>query len=326
MSTDTPPRVSFVIPHWNKKHLLDYFLPSLRAQSFTDFEIIVVENGSTDGSVEELRERHPEVRLIELPENLGFAPATNLGVEASQAEFIAFFSNDVQAEPDWLERMLAVMDSEPDVAMTGSKLIWDDEPQRIYAAGDTYTIGGYPLNVGQNVATDDPRFVHDREVFCVCTAAALVRRRALDEVKQSWGFFDDRYFAHGEDTDLGFRLRLRGWRARYVAGAVARHIGSFSSDPGSPAFIRRTNRNALMTFVKDYPAALLLRHWPKVLAVFLLSASLPPHRRSAAKGRLDALRMLPELLRDRRRIQSSRRADLKELESLMREHRLTRFF
>ena len=321
-----PTRVSFVIPHWNKKDLLDYCIPSLREQTFRDFEIIVVENGSTDGSVEHLKGVYPDVRLIELPENLGFAPATNFGIEASNAEFIAFFSNDVVADPEWLERMVAVMDAEPDVGMTGSKLVWADQPDRIYAAGDTYTVGGYPFNVGQNAAADDPAFAHDRDVFSVCTAAALFRREALEGVKEPWGYFDNRYFAHGEDTDLGFRLRLCGWRARYVAGAVARHEGSYSSDPGSPAFIRRTQRNGVMTFVKDYPARLLLRHWHRALMVFALSVFLTPHRKSAVLGRIDALRRLPELLRDRRRIQSRISCDLGELEELMKEHRLTRFF
>ncbi len=326
MSTPAAPRVSFVIPHWNKKELIDRFVSCLLAQTYRDFEIIVIENGSTDGSVEVFRERYPQVRLIELEENCGFAPATNMGIEASRAEFVAFFSNDVYAEPDWLERMLEVMDANPDVAITGSRLLWADEPDLIYAAGDTYTVGGYPLNVGQNASADDPAYQQDRDVFCVCTAAALFRRRALDEVRQPWGYFDNRYFAHGEDTDLGFRIRLRGWRARYVASAVALHEGSHSSDPGSPAFIRRTQRNGMMTFVKDYPARILLRHWPKALAVFVASLYMTPHRRSALKGRLDAIRMLPELLRDRRRIQADLRCDLAELERLMLEHRLTRYF
>lgn len=320
------PRVSFVIPHWNKKHLLDQFLPLLRAQTYRDFEIIVVENGSSDGSRERLAEKYPEVRVIPLPENQGFAPATNLGVEASDAEFIAFFSNDVYAEPDWLERMVAVMDAEPDVGFTGSRLVWADAPDRIYAAGDTYSVGGYPLNVGQNAPAADPAFAHDRDVFCVCTAAALFRRSALDEVKARWGFFDERYFAHGEDTDLGFRLRLRGWRARYVADAVARHEGSYSSDPGSAAFIRRTHRNGVMTFIKCYPVELLYRHWFKVLVVYSFSIFMTPHRAAALKGRLDAMRMLPTLLRDRRAIQAKVDTDLNELERLMLEHKLTRWF
>lgn len=326
MPKQNVPRVSFVIPHWNNKHLIDRFVPPLLNQTYKDFEIIVIENGSKDGSVEQFKTKYPDVRLIELEENSGFAPATNMGIEASNAEFVAFFSNDVFAAPDWLERMIEVMEANPDVAILGSKLLWDGEPDRIYAAGDTYTIGGYPLNVGQNAHVDDPEFAADREVICVCTAAALFRRQALDEVKQPWGYFDDRYFAHGEDTDLGFRIRLRGWRALYVARAIARHQGSHSSEPGSPAFIRRTNRNGVMTFIKDYPAPILRRHWPKALAVFILSLWSTVHRRSALKGRLDALRMLPELWRDRRRIQGDVRADLRTLEALMKEHRLTKYF
>ena len=320
------PRVSFVIPHWNKLEFLDRFLPPLLEQSYRDFEVIVIENGSTDGSVEHLRSRYPQVRLLEQSTNLGFAPATNLGIEASRAEFVAFFSNDVYADRDWLERMMEVMEREPDAAILASRLLWADDPERLYAAGDTYTVGGYPLNVGQGTLATDPAFAMNREIFCACTAAALFRRSALDEVKEDWGYFDERYFAHGEDTDLGFRIRLRGWKAMYVADAVARHEGSASSDPGTAVFIRRTHRNGVMTLVKNYPGWLLLRHWYRVLFVGFFSIFMTPHRRAAVLGRWDALRMLPALLRDRRRIQSTRTVDLGRLEHLMREHRLTRWF
>ena len=142
-------RVSFVIPHWNKLDLLEKALKTLDEQTFQDFEVIIIENGSTDGSVEFIKDNYPDIRLIELAENVGYAPAANLGIQDAVGEYIAFYSNDVYSDRYWLERMVRTLDTHPDIGFCGCKILSNDNPDLIYAAGDTYTLGGYPFNLGQ---------------------------------------------------------------------------------------------------------------------------------------------------------------------------------
>jgi hypothetical protein len=308
-------KVSFVTPHWNKLDLLKQSLKSLEKQTYQDFEIVIIENGSTDGSVEFIETHYPSIRLIKLPENVGYAPAANMGIRESRGEYIAFYSNDVYAEPDWLERMVEVLDNEPSIGFCGGKILSNDNPDLIYAAGDTYTLGGYPFNIGQGEKNGE-KFDSMREVFCVCTAAALFRKRVFDDV----GLLEDMYFAHGDDTDLCLRAQLGGYRGLYVPDAVVYHEGGASSNVMSRDFIFRTNRNALMTFIKDYPFPIMVRHLPQIVQTFVLSLLYTPHKKAALLGRMNVLGYLPYLLKRRWQIQRSRRASLEYIERMMAMH------
>ena len=306
------PRVTFIIPHWNRRYLLEKSIPSLLNQDCGIFRILVIDNGSEDDSISWLKRNYPEVETILLPKNVGYAPAANVGLEATDTEYISFYSNDVIADPSWLGNLLRVMDANQSLGFAGGKIVWSNEPGTIYAAGDHYGIEAIPHNIGKD-EEDYGQYNIPREVLTICTAASLFRKEALDET----GSYDEQYFAHGEDTDLCLRLRLAGWRGAYVPSACSHHIGSASSDPGSKAFIRRTNRNAMFTFIKDYPGGIMRRHFPELLSAFFLSLLLTVHPVSALSGRFDALKKLPSLLRKRKEIQHNRVCPLHVFEQLM---------
>lgn len=305
-------RVTIIIPHWNRRFLLEKSIPSLKNQTFRALKILVVDNGSTDDSMEWLEENHPDVERLILPENIGYAPGANKGLELAETEYVSFYSNDVIADPDWLTSLVDAMDNNHDMGFCVGKILWSDTPGIIYAAGDHYGINGFPYNIGQN-EEDKGQYDSSREVLVICTAASLFRRQALLEV----GSYDDRYFAHGEDTDLCLRLQLGGWRGAYIPSGLTYHVGSASSDPESKDFIERTNRNGMFTFIKNYPWPIMKRHWPELLLSFLFSLKLTIHPGSAIKGRLCALLRIKEFMRDRKRIQGSRKCTLRDFERML---------
>jgi GT2 family glycosyltransferase len=305
--------VSIVIPSWNGAALLAPALASLTRQTFDDFEIVVVDNGSSDGTVEMLGREHPGVRLVELGENRGFAAAVNAGISAARGEIVVLMNNDTEAEPHWLEALVRALDGNPRVGSVASRMLTFFDPARIDSAGVQF--GLYASQIGEG-ARDGAWFDEPREVFAACAGAAAYRREALDQV----GGLDERYFAYFEDVDLGARLQLAGWRCMYAPDAVIRHHGSATSNriPGRKFYLLM--RNSLILFFQYAPRrrlvwapAVLL--WPLVRAVLdrqpiLLSfkavydfmRQLPTvlSRRSELRGRFDAeyrARLAPPLTR-----------------------------
>ncbi|GAP63696.2 hypothetical protein ARMA_2119, partial [Ardenticatena maritima] len=201
------PLVSVVIPNWNGKHHLEACLPSLFAQTYRPFEVIVVDNGSTDGSVEWLATVWPQVRVVAFPQNRGVVAAFNAGVQAARGELIALLNNDTEQEPDWLERFVAGLLRHSDAGMAACKIrLWDDRT-RLHTAGDTMSRDAQPGNRGV-WEPDDGRFDREEYVFAPCGAAALYRRALFEDV----GLFDQRLGSYLEDVDLAFRAQWRGWR------------------------------------------------------------------------------------------------------------------
>jgi GT2 family glycosyltransferase len=259
------PRVSVIIPSWNGAVLLASALESLNRQTFVDFEVVVVDNGSSDGTVEMLGRAHPAARLVELGENRGFAAAVNSGISAALGDIIVLMNNDTEAEPGWLEALVRAIDESPRAGSIASRMLAFSDPGRIDSAGVQF--GLYASQIGEG-APDGAWFDEPREVFAACAGAAAYRRRALDEV----GGFDERYFAYFEDVDIGARLQLAGWRCMYAPGAVIRHHGSATSNrvPGRKFYLLM--RNSLILFFQYAPRrrlvwapAVLL--WPFVRAV-----------------------------------------------------------
>ena len=283
-----------VIPNWNGRNWLEPCLGSLAEQTMAPAEVIVVDNGSTDGSLELLRERG--VRTIELGRNTGFAHACNRGIEAADTELVALVNTDVVLAPDWLERMTAALESEPEAASAACKMVDLRDPRLIWDAGDFLRRDGAAEQRGRG-ERDDGRFDEPGEAGAACAGAALYRRAAVLEV----GGFDERFFAYLEDVDLGVRLRLAGWRCRYEPRAVARHAGG-----GSSAALERPP----MGWVERNTLLLLWKHFPLRWAPFVLyrQASWAWHAAREgwlgvhAEGARAAMRLLPAMLRERRRL------------------------
>jgi hypothetical protein len=242
-----PAGPSVVVPNWNGLRWLPSCLDSLAAQELAPSEVIVVDNGSSDGSLDYLRSEHPEVRLIELGTNTGFAFAANRGLGAAGHELVALVNTDVVLEADWLRRMAGALAADPRAASVTGKMLDLADRRYVYDAGDVLRRDGACDQRGRFLL-DDGRWNAPGEVFGACAGAAVYRR----SVVLSAGGFDERFFAYLEDVDLALRLRLGGWRCRYEP-VVALHAGQGSSHQLAGAHHYLVQRNTLLLVAKAFP-------------------------------------------------------------------------
>lgn len=252
-SSTAAPRVSVVIPNWNGLLHLPECLEALAAQTFTSFEVVVVDNASTDGSQEWLRRHHPAVRLIQRPDNGGFSRAVNAGIRATRSEYVALLNNDTAVDPAWLTELVTALDARPGYDLATCKMILYYQPSRLNAAGDVYLIA---RAVGKNRGLNEPvwRYNTVERVLGACAGAALYRRRLFQEV----GLFDEDFFLMSEDTDFNLRCLIAGKRCLYVPTARVRHKyqASITTRP-ERAMALLASRNEAMVAAKDLPAVLL---------------------------------------------------------------------
>lgn len=304
------PRVDVIVLNYNGRIFLGPCLGALRAQAYRDFRVTLVDNGSSDGSVEFVRETFPEAAILALPENTGFCAGNNRGIEATGGEYVALLNNDTEPAPGWLGALVAALDADPHAGLCASKLIRVSD-RRIDTAGDVF----YTCGIGGKRGSGEPeeRYGEPGEVFGACAGAALYRRAMLSDI----GLLDEDLFAYDEDIDLSFRARLFGYRCLYApAAAVLHHVGG-SFDAASRAAVRRARRNALEVLVKNMPGPLLLRHLPKTAAYYAAGDLLYAFRGyggAVMAARWENLARLGRTLAKRKRIQSRRRAPLRSLE------------
>lgn len=309
-------RASVVIPSGNGMAHLPVCLAALRAQTCRDFETIVVDNNSTDGSPEYVAGAFPDVRLLRLSYNGAFAGAVNAGITQARGEIVVLLNNDTEAEPTWLAELLAALEREPGAGMAASKLLLFDRRDTLQSAGDYYGLDGIPGNRGV-WQRDDGRYDRDRWVFGACGGAAAYRRSLLEDV----GLFDDDLVAYCEDVDLNLRARLRGHSCAFAPKARVYH--KLSATGAGPLASYYNGRNFLYVLAKDVPEAILRRYWRRMVGAQLRLAlhSARHGRESAARARLrgqvDGLRLLPRALAKRRAIQRRARVPAAEIEALM---------
>lgn len=309
------PALSIVLLNWNGAHLLPTCLDSIRGQTFQDFEIIMPDNGSTDGSLELVAERYPEVRVIRFPRNVGFSLAMNAGMRESRGEFVFSLNNDTELDSRCLEELVEAMRAEAQVGMCAPKMVYYDDTTLINSAGHACTGDGWVYDIGRG-QRDGEWFDQPREVFGACAGAALYRRAMLEEV----GLFDPDFFISYEDADLNWRAQLAGWRAWYVPTAVVRHREGVSRGIYSRRAVFLGLRNLIHVWTKDWPLRALLPTVP-LMAKRLRESMLGIARRdglglvAAIVG--SALWQTPRMLSRRRRIQRSRRIPLARFEELL---------
>ncbi len=286
-------KVAVIIVNWNGRQFLAPCLNALKAQTWSDFEVIAVDNGSTDGSVELLERDFPWVQLIKNSENRGFAAANNQGIHASKALFVATLNNDTRPEPNWLAALVRCLESDPEVGACASKMLFADRPDMINSAGIAIDRAGIAWDrLGGSV--DDPQDTQVRDVFGACAGAALYRREMLDNV----GLFDEDFFAYLEDVDLAWRSQAAGWRTLYVPTARVIHHHSATAVEGSPFKSRLLGRNKIWLIAKNYPWPALLWYGPAVIAYDLGSVLIALLRRdpNPAVGRWWGLLGLRQVL------------------------------
>lgn len=304
-SAPPPGWLAVIVPTWNGAHLLGECLASLERQSVRP-HVIVVDNGSTDRSVELVTSRYPGAQLVRLPANRGFAGGVNAGIAAARAggaRWIGLLNNDAVAEEHWLERLLDVLRAHPQVGIATARIV-DAAGRLLDSTGDFYTVWGIPYPRGRG-QPDDGRLRTPGPVFAASGGASLYRVTVFEEV----GVFDESFFAYYEDVDLSFRARLAGWDIHYVPDALVQHVmGATSSTLGD--FTRyHVVKNHVYLYAKNLPAPLLVRHLPTALAGlgWLLAADLRAGRLRSSLGALrEAADHAGELRERRREVQRAR--------------------
>ena len=310
------PKASIIIPHWNGKQHLDVCLGSLRLQSWRDFEVLLVDNGSTDGSQAYVQAQFPEVTLVELGENRGFTGACNAGWARSTGEIVILLNNDTEVAENWLAEIVRAFDVHPEVGIVASKMLLFDKRDHFHTAGDIMRVDGTPDNRGvwqQNQG----QYEIEAYVFSACGGSAAYRRTMLEEI----GFLDDDFFFSCEDVDLGWRAQLADWKTLYVPTAVVYH--KLKATGGDVTGSYYDGRNFLYLLWKNYPLSLLKTQWRTVLGAQwkITREALKQWRGEAARARLKgqlaglagAIKMLPK----RRHIQATRRVSDDYLLSVM---------
>lgn len=302
------PTVSVIIPHFNGRHHLDDCLTSLRHQTFTDFEVILVDNGSTDGSQAYVRACYPEVQVVELAENRGFTGACNAGYAVAQGEFILLLNNDTETDPHWMAALVETFYRHPQAGILASKMLLFDRRDYFHTAGDFYQVDGIPGNRGV-WQQDRGQYNKKEAVFSACGGAAAYRRALIEKI----GFLDDDFFFSCEDVDIAWRAHLAGWQVLYVPTAVVYH--KLKATGGSVTGSYYDGRNFLYLIWKNYPTSLLRRFWWPIVRAQLkitidaLRAWRGPAARARLRGQLAGLLGFFKMVRKRRHIQANRRID-----------------
>jgi GT2 family glycosyltransferase len=306
--------ISVVIVTYNGWPLLRACLTSLKRQVRRPGEIIVVDNGSHDGTRDHLSTQFPDVTLVEAGRNLGFAAGNNLGIARARGDIVVLLNNDTVAEPEFLARLVDPFDRDPRLGSVASTMVFSTAPDIIASAGIDVFDNGLALDRGLGL----PRgaCMADVPVFGASAGAAAYRRAALDDV----GRFPESFFMYLEDVDLAWRLRLRGWDTVHAPGAVVRHDYSASAVEGSARKRFLLARNRLWVIARCVPGSLLRRHWRRILRydaqVFGYGVTRLDH--AATRGRIAGLLGLPSRMAEREGIQSSMTVSNHELDLWLR--------
>lgn len=244
-------KVTVIIPNYNGLRFLEPCLASLWRQDSEEFEILAVDNGSGDGSVEWLKEQG--IPSIFLDDNTGFTGAVNAGIKAAATPYVLLLNNDTEAEPSFISEMVAAIERSPRIFAVSSKIIQMCHRELMDDAGDMYSVLGWAYQRGVGQSAD--RYNRTGEVFSACAAAAIYRRNVFEEI----GYFDDMHFAYLEDIDISYRAKIHGYHIRYCPSAVVYHVGSGTSGSKYNSFkVKLAARNNIYLNYKNMP-------WPQIL-------------------------------------------------------------
>lgn len=315
------PQITVIVPTWNHRDYLAECLASLARQTYAAFQVVVVDDGSSEDIVGFVGQEFPEVRVHRLPHNSGFAAAVNSGLREVRTEWVLLLNNDMTLADDCIERLVACA-SETRADMIAPVVLWRDQPETIYSAGDSQRANGRPESIGFRCSVND--FHAPSDVFGVSAGAALYRREIFDRV----GLFDERFVAYFEDSDLSFRARLAGFRAACAKDARAHHVGSGSLHGRQWWRARQCFRNHALLVLKNVPLPLLLRHGPAIMLERLHQTRRVLSAARADFGLVKAMRVLltaaaelamlvPHALKARREVQRMRTIPLRELRALL---------
>jgi len=334
-----PPQVSVVVVNWNRRELLRACLRSLQRQSFADFEVIVVDNGSSDGSADMVEQEFAgggdaRFRVIRNRDNLGFCAANNQGIAASRSPLVALLNNDAEADPEWLEEMVKLSMLHPEAGMIACKILTYEDPRRIDKVGHLIYPDGQ--NRGRGAGEwDMGQYDVVEEVAWPDGCACMFRREALEEC----GGFDEDFYMFGDDAELGLRLRIAGWKCLYVPTAVVKHHRGGSAALGSTYRLYMIERNRVLLALKLFPWRLLVWNIPYYFLRLLAGVKAAAVGRgeiqrypgvtgklraavAMVKGDLAALLVAPRILRKRKDIGRIARLKPADICALIQRYRI----
>lgn len=292
--------ISIIIVNWNGRDMLKNCLDSVYRQSFKDFEVIVSDNGSTDGSVELINKMFPGVKLIENKKNLGFAEGNNVAIRQASGEYIFTLNNDTTLEKNCLNELVKIMGSNPQIGMVAPKIIFNGNKEI-----DTLGHLLYKSLLPRDCKTEE----NVDKVVSACAGAALYKKEALEDVRLGEDYFDSDFFLYAEDLDLGLRLRLRNWRYAYAGKAVVNHLHGASSKRVPDKVIFYSQRNVPWTIVKNIPGMIIARNLGWILAgqiACVISYFLRGRPILIIKSKFAALTRMPRMLTKRKEIMNRR--------------------
>lgn len=309
--TESSAKVTVIIPNWNGLAWLPQCLEGLTSQVYKDFSVILVDNGSSDHSLEYVQKNHPQVSIISFDHNRGFSAAVNAGIQASSSEYIALLNTDAFPKSHWLFSLINAMDcADENIGALSSKMLDMSKPKIIENTGDILSWQGAAVKRGKGQPSSD--FTQIEEIFSPCAGAVLYRKSFLEKA----GGFDEQFFAYLEDVDLGLRGRLLGYRFLLIPTAEVLHRGHGSNIP-RPQYVRLMTRNRLLLFLKNIPAGLLLKNFFSILygQFYFLVMYRKPFQ--SFRGYLSFLALIPHMLKKRRSIKRLCRLSRKDINALL---------
>lgn len=259
-------KVSVIIPNYEGIELLPDCLNSLKKQTFKDYEVIVVDNNSEDGSVEWINQNYPTIRTVILKKNFGFAKAINEGVRNSTAEYVVFLNNDTKVDKNWLMELIKCADKHPEVISVNSKILNFYNPKKIDGVGILINEVGQAKSIGWE-EEDKGQYEKEEYIFGATGGASLFKRKEFINL----GMFDENYFMYSEEVDFAFRAQFLGFKSIYSPRAIVYHKHKASSKKFPQHIEYWQFKNMYQTIIKDYPTSLLLKRWRwlKIILVFL---------------------------------------------------------
>lgn len=256
-------KVSVIIPNYNGKQYLEKCLESMQNQEFSDFEVILADNGSDDGSAAYVKQNYPQVRVIELTENTGFCGAVNAGIRASESEYVILLNNDTAAEKTFVKELVNCMERKQEAFSCQAKMLQMHDRSKIDDAGNYYCALGWAFAKGKG--KPEKEYCIEKKIFSACAGAAIYRRSILNEI----GLFDEEHFAYLEDLDIGYRARLYGYENWFCPKAKVLHVGSGTSGSRYNLFkVRYSSRNNVYLIYKNMPLLQIIWNFPLFLLGF----------------------------------------------------------
>jgi len=300
------PVVSIVIPNFNGKQLLKTCLKSITSQLFADYQVIIVDNGSTDGSVDFLKTHHPDIIIVAFQSNRGFSVAVNAGIKRSSGNYILLLNNDTELDPAFLSEIVEAFQSNPKIDFCAPKMLNFYNRTILDGVGDGFLRGGVNYRIG-TLERDVDLFNTPRIVFGACAGAAVYKRDFFDKA----GFFDEDFFAYLEDLDINLRAARLGLTCSYVPTARIFHMGSATTGSSFNLFtIRHTTKNIINVLIKNFTALELMFSLPRIVIhqlVWLLILAKRSQMKAYVQGIYLALISFPKMWAKRKLILTSKK-------------------